>query len=74
MAEVKRIEIGFAGGQVAGIRVGEERLRELRDAIQRGGGGWHEIESEDGNLALDLDKVVFVRVEGGEHRIGFSTK
>ncbi len=71
MAEAKRIEIGFAGGQVAAVRVEEKELTELRDAVKKGE-GWHEVEGEDGNLSLDLATVAFVRVEGSEQSIGFA--
>jgi len=67
----KRIEIGFAGGQVAAVRLDDDALGALRGALERGQ-GWHEVEAEDGNLALDLAQVVFVRIEAGEHSIGFS--
>lgn len=69
--KTKRIEIGFAGGQVAAVRLDDEALAALRGALERGQ-GWHEVEAEDGNLALDLAQVLFVRIEGSEHSIGFS--
>ena len=33
--------------------------------------GWHEIEAEDGTIAAGPRKVVFVRVEAGDQRVGF---
>jgi len=66
-----RIEIGFAGGQVTAVRLGDDALGALRGALERGQ-GWHEVEVEDGSLALDLEQVAFVRIEGSEHSIGFS--
>lgn len=71
MAETKRIEIGFTGGQVAAVRLDEKELSGLRDALKNGE-GWHELEGEDGTLSLDLARVAFVRVEGDDQSIGFA--
>jgi hypothetical protein len=66
-----RVEIGFSGGQVVSLRISDEKLRDLRKALDRAD-GWSDIETEDGAVALDLREVVFVRGAPGEHRIGFS--
>jgi hypothetical protein len=71
MAEMKRIEIGFGGGQVVSVRVTDDAFSTLRSAVE-GGGSWHDLETEDGTVALDLSKVVFVRTAGAPHTIGFS--
>jgi hypothetical protein len=71
MAEMKRVEVGFGGGQVMSVRVTDGSLGELRKAVERGE-GWHDLETEDGAVALDLAKVVFVRTAGAPHTIGFS--
>jgi hypothetical protein len=50
-----------------------EQLREaLRAADSKGGSQWYEVESEDGTIAVDLSQIVFVRVAGAPHTIGFS--
>ena len=69
--EMKRVEVGFGGGQVMTVRVTDGTLGELRKAVERGE-GWHDLETEDGAVALDLAKVVFVRTAGAPHTIGFS--
>ena len=69
--EMKRVEVGFGGGQVMTVRVTDGALGELRRAVERGE-GWHDLETEDGAVALDLAKVVFVRTAGAPHTIGFS--
>jgi hypothetical protein len=66
----ERVEIGFDGGQVLSTRLNQKQLDELRSALEKGE-GWHDIKTEDGDLALDLDQVIFVRVAAPEHRIGF---
>jgi hypothetical protein len=71
MADVKqRISIGFHG-QALAARVTSDQLAALRTALQQGHAGWHELEAEDGTIALDLAKVVFVQVDAGEQRVGF---
>jgi hypothetical protein len=76
--EAKRIEIGFSGGQVMATRLTEKQLGALRqalsgtDKLSSEQAGWHELESEDGTVSLDLREVVFVKVAGPSHTIGFS--
>jgi hypothetical protein len=66
-----RVEIGFAGGQVVAVRMNEDKVKDLRKALDKAD-GWADVETEDGDIALDLCQVVFVRGAPGEHRIGFS--
>jgi hypothetical protein len=69
MAEAQRVEIGFEGGQVISTRLSDEDLKDLRGRLEQG--GWHDLQTEDGPIALYLGKVAFVRIEAGEHRVGF---
>jgi hypothetical protein len=72
MAEdFKRVEVGFGGGQVMTARINDRALAELRSAVERGD-GWHDVETEDGSVGLDLSQVIFVRTAGAPHTIGFS--
>jgi hypothetical protein len=70
--ERERVEIGFDGGQVIATRLDAKQLGDLRKALDKGE-GWHDLKTVDGDLAIDLDEVVFVRVAAAEHRIGFTT-
>jgi hypothetical protein len=78
MPKTQRVEIGFGGGQVAAVRLTQEKLDALRQELastaklSSEAAGWYELDSEDGAMALDLRQVVFVKVEGGPHAIGFS--
>jgi hypothetical protein len=68
----RRAAIGFQGGQVLSLRITEEKLNELREALAQGnGGGWREVEATDGAVVLDLTQVVYLRVESDESRVGF---
>jgi hypothetical protein len=71
MAEAQRVEIGFAGGQVVSVRLAEGARAELRKALEQHD-GWRDLETQDGTIALDLSKVVFVRIAGSPQTIGFS--
>jgi hypothetical protein len=69
--EPKRVDVGFSGGQAISIRVSQKTYENLRKAVQ-GGNGWYEVESVEGLVALNLGQVVFVKLDTGEHRVGFS--
>ena len=65
----QKINIGFLGGPVLSARVPVDELGRLRQAL--GTSGWHELKAEDGIVALDLEKVVYVLVDTEGHRVGF---
>ncbi|HEY2437481.1 MAG TPA: hypothetical protein VGH93_09880 [Solirubrobacteraceae bacterium] len=67
----QRISIGFLGGQTLAARVAPEELTNLRNAL--GSVGWHDLTAEDGTVAVDLGKVVYLLVDHEEHRVGFGT-
>jgi hypothetical protein len=67
----QKISVGFLGGQVLAARVAREELTKLRNALPAG--GWHDLTGEDGTVAIDLGKVVYVLVDHEEHRVGFGT-
>jgi hypothetical protein len=70
MADAQRVEIGFEGGQVIAARLADADLDNLRKQVEKG--GWYDVRTEDGVLSLYLGKVAFLRIESGEHRVGFS--
>jgi hypothetical protein len=69
MADAQRVEIGFEGGQVISTRLAEDDLTDLRKRLEQG--GWYDLHTEDGVIALYLGKVTFVRIDSGEHQVGF---
>ena len=71
MADEKpqKVSVGFIGSQVLSGRIVPAELSKLRDAL--GTEGWRDIRLEDGTVAVDLSKVVYVLVEDEEHRVGF---
>ncbi|MDP9376735.1 MAG: hypothetical protein M3P40_04035 [Actinomycetota bacterium] len=72
MADVnRRLAAGFQGGQVLSLRITEEELTSLRDALREGRDRWHEANAIDGAVLIDLGQVVYLRVESDENRVGF---
>jgi hypothetical protein len=65
----RHVSVGFKGGQVLALRVGDEQLNTLNKSL--GSTGWHELETDDGPVRLDLAQIVYVRVEGDDQRVGF---
>lgn len=65
----QKASVGFIGSQVLSGRIAPDELAKLRDAL--GTEGWRDVRFEEGIVALDLSKVVYVLVEDEEHRVGF---
>ena len=70
MADAQRVEIGFEGGQVVSVRLGDKELSDLRRQVEQG--GWYDVKTEDGVLSVYLGKVAFLRIDSGDQRVGFS--
>ena len=66
----RRVEVGFSGGQAITLRLSPKAYDGFRKDVQRG--GWTEVESADGVVSVNLDAVVFVKLDTGEHQVGFS--
>ena len=69
MAEAQRVEIGFEGGQVVSARLSDEELKSLRKQVEKG--GWHDVKTEDGVLAVYVGKVAYLRIGSSAHQVGF---
>jgi hypothetical protein len=68
----RRAALGFSGsGQVLSLRLADDQLTALRTALQDGKERWYEVEATDGAVLVDLGQVTYLRVESGEHRVGF---
>ena len=67
----RRIELGLEGGGVLLLTVDDGAVSGLRGAL--GGSGFHDVASEEGDNAVDLAKVTYMRVRPGDAngRIGF---
>ena len=67
----RRVELGLEGGGVLLLTVEDGDVAGLRGAL--GGSGFHDVSSEEGDNAVDLGKVTYMRVLPGDAsgRIGF---
>jgi hypothetical protein len=65
----QRISIGFQASPPLVTRVSDDELSRLRDAL--GNDGWHDVEADDGSIRLNLQYVLWLRVEKDDQRVGF---
>lgn len=72
MADSQKVEIGFEGGQVVPVRLGEDELKSLRKQVEKG--GWHDIKTDDGVLSIYVGKVAFLRIDSASQRVGFGSE
>ena len=66
----RRVDIGFQAGPVLSLRVQEDAYKALKDALG-GSDRWHEVDSEDATVTLDLSQVIYVRLDTERDRVGF---
>ena len=71
MAQAIRVDIGFEGGQVLSIRLKPGAFDAVKKALAKGGGGWHEVEAEDSLVSVDLARIVYIRQDSDDHKVGF---
>ena len=69
--DMRRVEVGFSGGQVILMRLGDKAYDQLHRAVQNDT-RWYEVETMDGMVALDLRQVQFLKLEAPDHKVGFS--
>ena len=70
MADFIRLDIGFEGGHAITVRLTEDEYKGLRKALDKGE-GWHELKTQDSDVTVALDEIVYVRLDTEEHRVGF---
>ncbi len=68
---MRRVEVGFTGGQVILMRLPDKAYDQMRRALQDSK-RWTEVETADGVVSLDLGQVAFVKLESSDHKVGFS--
>jgi hypothetical protein len=73
MAEAKfrRVDVGFQAGPALSLRLEEDAYEGLQRALGSGADRWHEIDSEDSKVTLDLSQVIYVRLDTESGRVGF---
>jgi hypothetical protein len=69
---LKRLDVGFAGGQVLAVRASKQAYEGLTGALENEHGPrWHSLEADETEVRIDLSQVVYVQRETEEHRVGF---
>ncbi len=68
----RRVDVGFAGGQELSVRLRKQAYESLIKALEDGKAErWHDLKTEDSDIAVDLAQVVYVRLDTEQHRVGF---
>ena len=68
----RRVEIGFWGTQVLSVRITQEAYEDLREALSSSEGRtFKQVETDEAVFSVDLDKVVYLRLENDRGHIGF---
>ena len=68
--DMQKVEIGFEGGQVVAVRLSDGRAQ---GPAQAGGEGRLARRQDRGRASsLYLGKVAFLRIDSGDHRVGFA--
>ena len=66
----QRISIGFHASPPLSLRVEDAALKKFQKALSDGV-DWHELPSEDAQVTLKLEHVLWLRVETDDQRVGF---
>jgi hypothetical protein len=64
-----RVSIGLDSAPPLAVRLTETQYQGLQQSLKAG--GWTDLEAEDARVTLNLDKVVFLRVDKDEQKVGF---
>lgn len=64
-----RVSIGLDSAPPLAVRLTESQLQAFKESLRSG--GWTDLDADDARVTLNLDKVVFVRIDKDEQKIGF---
>ena len=72
MPNLRRLDVGFQGGQVLAVRIEVD----VYDALVKALGDdrserWHQLDTDDSQVQIDLSQVVYVQRESGNQKVGF---
>jgi hypothetical protein len=72
MADQRRIDVGFQGGQVLAVRAAAGSYDKLVQALSDDKAGrWHTLDTDDSQFHVDLSQIVYLRRESGDQKVGF---
>lgn len=71
-AELRRMDVGFQGGQVLAVRAPVDSYDAIIAALgDDRADRWHTLETDDSEIRIDLAQVVYIRRESGDQKVGF---
>jgi hypothetical protein len=68
---MNKVSIGFSGGGGLAVRIEDDVLGRLNDAL-KSGDQWVELDTADGKVTLKAGEVIYLSTDAGQHKIGFS--
>ena len=72
MTDLRRLDIGFQGGQVLAVRSPMDAYDKLVKALgDDKSKRWHTLETDDSEILVDLAQVVYIRRDSGNQKVGF---
>ena len=72
MSDLRRLDIGFQGGQVLAVRSPIDAYDKLTKALgDDKAKRWHTLETDDSEILVDLAQVVYIRRDSGNQKVGF---
>ncbi len=72
MADLRRLDVGFQGGQVLAVRIQADDYDALVKALADDRSErWHQLDTDDSQVQIDLSQVVYVQRESGDQKVGF---
>jgi hypothetical protein len=72
MPDLRRLDVGFQGGQVLAVRIEVDAYDALVKALADDRSErWHQLDTDDSQVQIDLSQVVYVQRESGNQKVGF---
>ena len=72
MTDLRRLDVGFQGGQVLAVRSPTDAYDKLVKALgDDKAKRWHTLETDDSEILVDLAQVVYIRRDSGNQKVGF---
>ena len=72
MSDLRRLDVGFQGGQVLAVRIEVDDYDALVKALADDRSDrWHQLNTDDSQVQIDLSQVVYVQRESGDQKVGF---
>jgi hypothetical protein len=66
-----RIEVAFAGGPTIAANVSPASADALEHALASGAPGTHQLDTDDGRIAIVLGRVAYMKRFARDSRVGF---